>query len=58
MGLIDASETKRNRSKLADRKKKREFSFTYFRKVGSKKQSVCRDAFLILHAITNNRTIG
>lgn len=51
MGLIDALETKRNR-KLADRKKKRDSSFTYFRKVGSKTRRVCRDAFLILHAIT------
>lgn len=52
MGLIDACEIKRRRTKVADRKNRRDYTFTYFCKVGCKKQRVCRDAFLILHVIT------
>lgn len=52
MSLIDACEIKRRRTKEADRKNKRDYTFTYFFKMSCKKQRVCRDAFLILHVIT------
>lgn len=53
MGLIESSEVKRRRSKNPEPAKNRANSFTYFCRVGSVKQKVCRKAFMILHSIKN-----
>lgn len=54
-GLIEATQVKNRRPRIAENPGKRSSSFKFFIMIGDKRQQVCKNAFLQLYAVSEKR---